>query len=1357
MELGVLIIYLLFNDKVKDTITGHITDKIFAALHDKLMPSKVEKAFNKALEKWSKNSDIRNYHYGRRFQTIQEFANYLINRQELNNKSDSELFNIFEEELRKDSGTYQLLLELREQAIQNGIDKIILDIQSVNTKLENQVTLLSEIKNYLSTFNKGKRTFEAPENYIQRTCMVRIGNNDFISYHLNSQKCQVHSLLDFVKGNTDCKENKFILYSDAQSGKSTELQKLGWDLQEEGNLLPVLFEVKGHPQLSNDLPALSEEQDKNVVLIIDALDERFDSEKRYDLYNSIKSYADEHSNLHIVLSCRSNFGSECSLENFVALTLNDLSLKDAYDYINTRGCYKLKEEIDKKRVNEFIRTPFYLIALVDYYTEKQTLPNNKSDLYDFFINRRLQQEDDKNIKKTSYIKRKGYYSLQKIAIAIQLMNVNDLSDNEILDLEDESDEQLDRVLHSGLLVETTYRRYAFIHNAFKEYLVSQFLFKHQDINTIKKICCYKDTNIIKSTWYNTIALLLSQLSQTEDLSYQIVDWIVNDNKTMVLYIDSKMFNESQRTDLFKEILEECKAKNLRFDDFIGSKYEALMDFGFSEKSISYLTMELEMAIDLDNHLVNILFLIRYLKFELLSENQIRLIAVLLFKVFITHIQKQEYAYILFAPFENHYLLCEDTIKNINVIIKNIEHPNVINNWIEYVIKANCVEQYIDIIIEKGKFVHDYNNNGCTHIVSRDNLFEAYSSVQTWTNIKKVLCQLTIEFKEHSYTYGNDRKDFEQVLTKLLQKAVGFCFDNIDNADFIYRCLFEMGGDRYILKSNTAEPYIIFFRAIEKEQYYFEKSFKKLKKQLHDWEHHDYKKLEASAYCTSLLLNVERLESINSVIEENSETGYRILSWLKDFSSLEMRKLIDDIQRTKYNSLWEKYNRPSTFDVNRQREFNELMDYESFKHAILQVVEQKTPRNKQELKKMRNVKISLTDDELDGISYYIFRFFCNFEQADETYDLNAINNGINNLKMYHRFVVSCMSEFIYNDNKSLVVSEKQHKMFVDYANEWLETLTVEDYNEEYRYFCPAITVLLHGDTKLRKDKLFYLLPYSSCKIHQMDELNMSHDFTLFEYIKNVADLKELCYNISLYYSKTYLCYEENLKLWGCYLIENGISKEYSRVIGWMLNMPDRHSAYCLILTLLNNSTTKKMVMQRHILEKCSEDKKVFIYEQLAKVKDNNEFVRHGLENEFECFGDMNKKRALHTMLFIGSMYGLKYFVEHIDVIDYHISMHYTNVEALPYMLEAYSRAIDMQSRFDYSFIINSLQEMALASTENWKIVCIELEKLIESNRKKYVHLNYYLNKWEKEIMEKCTPIMNIDEVKRLLDNCKLNVI
>ena len=174
-------------------------------------------------------------------------------------------------------GKYEITaLELRNRAVSNGVNKIISNIQNISNQLKDQTNILLEIKQHFSEINIGKRKFEAPENYIQRTCMVRIGNNDFISYHSNSQKYQVYSLLDFVKGNTDYKENKFILYSDAQSGKSTELQKLGWDLQEEGNLLPILFEVKGHPQLLNDLPALSEEQDKNVVLIIDALDERFD-------------------------------------------------------------------------------------------------------------------------------------------------------------------------------------------------------------------------------------------------------------------------------------------------------------------------------------------------------------------------------------------------------------------------------------------------------------------------------------------------------------------------------------------------------------------------------------------------------------------------------------------------------------------------------------------------------------------------------------------------------------------------------------------------------------------------------------------------------------------------------------------------------------------------------------------------------------------------------------------------------------------------------------------------------------------------------------------------------------------------
>ena len=174
------------------------------------------------------------------------------------------------------------------------------------------------------------------------------------------------------------------------------------------------------------------------------------------------------------------------------------------------------------------------------------------------------------------------------------------------------------------------------------------------------------------------------------------------------------------------------------------------------------------------------------------------------------------------------------------------------------------------------------------------------------------------------------------------------------------------------------------------------------------------------------------------------------------------------------------------------------------------------------------------------------------------------------------------------------------------------------------------------------------------------------------------------------------------------------------------------------------------MRQDIFEKCSENKKVYVYELLAKDKDNDEFVRLGIEREFEQFEEMNKKRVLPILLSKGSMYGLKYFVNHMTTIIYPFTMHYKHIEALPYLLAAYSRALDMQFRLDCSFIINSVEEIALFSTENWNKVKNELEQLIQSNRKKYVHLNYYLCKWEKDIMEKNTPVFNIADVRRQID-------
>ena len=1344
---------LLFNEKVKEAVLSLALDKSFTLLYNKLKQNEVDKAYKRAVKKWNTSPYVRKNYLDRKFETLQEFADYVINGQ--NDGSVNGLFQLFEEELRKEQETYLLLLELRTLATSNGIDKMICGLQDISVKQAAHTQLLQEIRESLSELNCGVRIFEAPQDYIQRKCALRIGENDFISYYLNPQKYQAYPLVDFVLGNTENTGNRFVLYSDAQSGKTTELRKLGWDLQEEGTFVPILFEVKGHPQLMNDLPAFSEKQEKAVVLIIDALDERFDGDKRYELYNEIKVYAKEHPYLRIVLSCRSNFKGEASLENFVLLSLNDLSYDDACGYIRSKKCDKLVAEIEKSKLYEFIRIPFYLISLVDYYKEKHTIPSNKGDLYDFFIEKRLKDEENKHIRKTSQMLRKGKIALQRMAIAIQLMNVNDMSEDDILDLENGDEEQLDRVLHSGLLEETEKQKYGFIHNAFKEYLVSRYLFQINDIKMIQEISCYKGTKTIRPTWYNTIALLLSQLPKSNILTQQVLNWIVNDNKLMVLYVDAKMFELDLRTSLFKEIVEECKVKNLRLDDTSASQYEALMAFGFSKESVSYLIAKLNEVSEMDNHLVNLLSLIRYLPFTLLDNQEAIRIKELLLKIFATYIQEPENAYVLFSVFENSDLLGKDIIDSIYEIIKDADHPNVVNYFVDYVVKAGCVEQYIDVILQKGRFICDYRNNGYTRHVSRGTLYEAYSSVRSWNGIKKVLWQLTQEFKDFHYHVESDRKEFHRVLSDLLRQAIGFCKNNTENADFVYSCLLKMGEDWHDLKTEITEPYLEFFKTIDKEQYYFEKSLAKLRKQLADWEHHNYERQMSASYCTAIFMTEERLEQICSEIGENTAEGNSMLMWIANFSSPNIALQIEVVRRNRFSSFWKEQKMVSDYDLQRQHDYDELMDYDAFRKSVLRIIDEKAPQNRQELNALRRVKVHFADAEEEVINHYVFTLFYEFRAEDDTYDLSAIRDFVCDYKEYHKFIVSTTIPLFYSENSCVVLSREQKAKLSIAAKEWLSELAESSYWPDYQYTCPPISVLLHGDVEIDDNLLLKLLPYSSCSIHQVDEMNVSHNYTLFDYCRDRKNLgqKEICNKISECASHKDLCHEQNLKLWGTYLVENNISKEYKTVINWMQNMPDSDPAYRLIMTLLENTVTKRLLTQDEELANCSENKRVFIYQKLASDVANNDFVVSHIEKEFEKYNDFNKKNALSILLIKGNMFGVKYMASHIGMVDFRTSAHYTNIEALPYLMDAYSKVIDKKFRVDYAFIMNAIEGMALNSTENWHIIKGEFEKWIMSDRKKYVHLYFYLNKWEREIMEKNTPEIKIEDVKLFL--CNIN--
>lgn len=109
----------------------------------------------------------------------------------------------------------------------------------------------------LNTHNKGKREFDPIEGYIQRRCSLRLKNDEIFKYLLKHKTFETYKLADVVSGKTECKGNKFILYSDAQTGKTTELLQLGWELQNEGRLIPIMFKIKGMPKYQTRIARLA--------------------------------------------------------------------------------------------------------------------------------------------------------------------------------------------------------------------------------------------------------------------------------------------------------------------------------------------------------------------------------------------------------------------------------------------------------------------------------------------------------------------------------------------------------------------------------------------------------------------------------------------------------------------------------------------------------------------------------------------------------------------------------------------------------------------------------------------------------------------------------------------------------------------------------------------------------------------------------------------------------------------------------------------------------------------------------------------------------------------------------------------
>ena len=1347
-------------DKIYGAIISIAVTGILKKVYSCLKPDPIKKAFKNALKKNAQNLYVLKYYNERREKSIEEFCNQVISSYGKYDENQDKLYLDFRKELERTEEGRAYLQSIQQEGIGNGLQELLQKVDKKLLQYRELDKMLREIRADLQTHHRGKRQFDKKEDYLQRYCSRSISDKDYLDFIIHNKLHEKYKLVDIVLGKTEYKENKYILLSGAHTGKTTELERLGWELIEEGSKVPIMFKISTCKNLRQELPALKPEIEKGLVVIIDALDERFNGQERLDLYREIEGYSDEHPNVAIVLSLRANFSKEREIKGFCKLALHDLTDDDARNYFLSRGQEELVDYINDRKYHEFIRIPFCLMAMADCYQEKGSLPSSKSEIYDFFIEQSLIREEKKGLYRITSFVDKEKELLQRTAVGLQLMGANNISDTELLALVGNEYEMLDLVLMSGLVDGGKGKGYWFSHNSFKEFFVSKYLLSLNNLNDIKRICCYKGMDYIKAGWYNTIALMLDQLSPNSELSKQILEWIVKDNTEMVLLIDNKLFSKEARVSIFKKIVEEYKEKDIRIADMWSSEYEEMMNFGASEESVGYLIKELTEYDRLDSHMVNVLLLLRYVRKEDIPLEMARELNAKIISLFRENCEDDDFDYVFFEALENPWMLKETTADELYEFIKDSKQPSLLIHYIGYLIRAKCAAKYIDFVLDKSQYIYPYRKGQYSRSIMRDHLYEAYKDVDRWEDIKKVLKHIADNYQSIDHSMDKEKELAEGTIKALLEKTAQMVGTCTDAPEYIFEILGVISEDRYSVTDKIAKLFLSFYEKTDATQRFYEKAIEYL------WNvfitdtisvegSQEHKKLEVMAYCASLFLTEDRLEELCDSLTNGDYKSYSLLSWLEEKSSPEMKELIDVKMRSRFRKYWHDKNALSKWQKKEQKDYDQLMDYEWFKGAVLQILDEKMPQKKEDVHSLRKMKFEFSDEEEDRLNDYIIRLFY-WHLKGDCLDVKSLKDNVCDYEKYRELTfVKTFDLLTSKPQKRIVITDEQRKQYVETGQKLLRKLADKPFNNWVTLNnCAEIRGLLLHHYTIEDEVLLKLIPYSKCYVYNAElegVLFSDTHYTLLNYLEEKFNddketlftcLRETFENINLYE-------DEQLQQWAEFVVKHHITSEYKRIIEWMIAMQDHSPAYCIAKALLNGTETKEFVLKKEVMDRCSVSKRSFIYEELASDSEKNEFVVEGLEADFARMKDYEKKRAIMLLLSKGSMMALNYLVDHTDVLDFRNVFHYRSLDALELLLTVYTKVIDSDYRSDYNGIIEGIGEIAKVSDENWMAVHQRLTDLIKKDRDKYVHFNFYLEKWKAERLELSTPAMRLEEVLELL--------
>ena len=390
--------------------------------------------------------------------------------------------------------------------------------------------------------------------------------------------------------------NGLVILGNPGMGKSVELKELAirfWNKRDDLKWITFYRNVSSFTsdcKLQDHLPS-EWENIPQLLIILDGLDEvSFAQKFRTKLEKFILDSKSKNQTIKFIISCRTNIYQNTikNIEGFKCYILDKIKFSEAFDYLEKKFNFKSDDYANltfNKSQKEFFEIPYFLNLFGDYYSKNNILPSNKSDLFEKYVKKRL-NDDNIRLKDTAFDKSIVLSSCKKIALILEAMQENEIKDGYLnLILGNNKQDFINSCFIQKVFNSNSWE---FEHRSLQEFLVAKTLSDLSFNDIISFIRIDEETSKTHPSWFNSITYLINILDEKSELYAQVIDWLIHNNYEILLKADTDRITDNIKAIVFQKYF----TKRCIIDNLWISKYsieaKELATFSYCPVNIDFL-------------------------------------------------------------------------------------------------------------------------------------------------------------------------------------------------------------------------------------------------------------------------------------------------------------------------------------------------------------------------------------------------------------------------------------------------------------------------------------------------------------------------------------------------------------------------------------------------------------------------------------------------------------------------------------------------------------------------------------------------------------------------------------------------